>query len=296
MNRPKISGVTFIKNGISLGYPILESIQSIDSLCDEIIINVGFDDVECTKDDGTFEYLQRNFQGKKYRFLKSFWDPELMTNGLILSNQTNIALREARGEYIQYIQGDECLHEHDLDQIRAGVAILDRRSELDGLVFGYHHFYGSTDVVKVTKKNYRQEVRLIRNHRGIKSWKDAQGFRHENDDKLKCIRVKANVYHYGWARIQNLMDAKNKSFNKLYHGQKHTEQDFSYQRIWGLKKFKGQHPACVREWIEKNRNEVDVFSLPLHISWRDYRSMASDCLEALTGVRIGEYKNFILKK
>ena len=34
----KISGFTFIRNGNKLGYPYLASIQSISSICDEIIV------------------------------------------------------------------------------------------------------------------------------------------------------------------------------------------------------------------------------------------------------------------
>ena len=51
----KISGFTFIKNGLTLGYPILESVLSIESICFEVVINVGFNNPECTEDDGTWE-------------------------------------------------------------------------------------------------------------------------------------------------------------------------------------------------------------------------------------------------
>ena len=46
----KVSGFTFIKNGLTLGYPVLESILSIEPLCDEVIVNVGFEDEQCTQD------------------------------------------------------------------------------------------------------------------------------------------------------------------------------------------------------------------------------------------------------
>ena len=49
----QISGFTFIKNGLTLGYPILESVQSIDPICDEVVINVGYDDPNLEKDDGS---------------------------------------------------------------------------------------------------------------------------------------------------------------------------------------------------------------------------------------------------
>ena len=37
----KVSGLTFIRNGINLGYPFIESIKSILPICDEFIIAVG---------------------------------------------------------------------------------------------------------------------------------------------------------------------------------------------------------------------------------------------------------------
>ena len=79
-----ISGITFIKNGLSLGYPIKESVESILPFCDEIIINVGFDNPELTGDDGTWEYLNDTFKGPQFKFLKSWWDPAKRKNGLIL--------------------------------------------------------------------------------------------------------------------------------------------------------------------------------------------------------------------
>ena len=37
----KVSAFTFIKNGQILGYPFIQSIQSILSIVDEFVINVG---------------------------------------------------------------------------------------------------------------------------------------------------------------------------------------------------------------------------------------------------------------
>ena len=37
----KVSAFTFIKNGQILGYPFLESIQSILPIVDEFVVNVG---------------------------------------------------------------------------------------------------------------------------------------------------------------------------------------------------------------------------------------------------------------
>ena len=290
-----ISGITFIKNGLTLGYPIKESIESINPICDEVIINVGFNNRELTEDDGTWDYLNKHFKGEKYIFLKSFWDPAMTSKGLILSEQTNIALEKATGKYCQYIQGDECLHEDDLELIKTEVQKMEEDKSYDGLVFNYIHFYGNVNVQKVTKKTYRRELRLIRNGIGIKSWLDAQGFRHSDDSKIICKQIDASVYHYGWARAEQVMAKKTVAFDKLYHGEKKKDQSFSYERVWGLRPFNKTHPKVMSSWIESNKNELDILSLPYKFNIKDIRLMLSDQLEYLTGVRLGEFKNFKLK-
>ena len=90
----QISGFTFIKNGLTLGYPIKESIESIDPICDEVVVNVGYDDPECQKDDGTYDYLRDHFKGDRYVFLKNQWDPTERSNGTVLATQTNLALQK----------------------------------------------------------------------------------------------------------------------------------------------------------------------------------------------------------
>ena len=290
-----ISGVTFIKNGLTLGYPIRESIESIDPICDEIIINVGFNNPELTEDDGTWDYLTKSFSGEKYIFLKSFWDPEKTSKGLILSEQTNIALEKASGKYCQYIQGDECLHEEDLERIKTEVMLMEDDSTYDGLVFNYIHFYGNVNVQKVTKKTYRRELRLIRNGKGIKSWLDAQGFRNEDDSKVICKQIDASVYHYGWARAEQVMAEKTVAFDKLYHGEKKDTSVFSYERVWGLIPFTKTHPKVMNKWIDINKNEMDILSLPYKLNLKDFRLILSDKFEYMTGIRLGEFKNFDLK-
>jgi len=289
----EISGITFIKNGLTLGYPIKESIESISPLCDEVIINVGFDDPECKVDDGTYDFLKRSFPGDKYVFFKSWWDPKVTKNGLILSQQTNLALQKARGKFIQYIQGDEAVHERDLDIIYDGVQEMKKDENIDGLVFRYLHFYGNVDIIKHTRNVYRREVRLVRN-KNVKSWLDAQGFRKLDDKKLRCKQIEARIFHYGWARKENVMDQKVRSFSRLYHGSEHVSPNYSYENIWGLKPFKGTHPRVMKNWIKENKNEIDLFSLKYSATFKDFGLMFSDFVESFTGYRIGEYKNFRL--
>ena len=290
-----VSGFTFIKNGITLGYPFIESIKSIAPLCDEVIINVGFDQPECQKDDGTFNLLRETFSDKKFVFLKSYWNPCLVSGGMVLSEQTNIALTRCRGKYCHYIQGDEIVHEDDFGLIQKGIKHMEQDSSIDGLVYNFIHFYGNPGIVKQTRNTYRREIRLIRNHCNIKSWKDAQGFRHNNDTKLKVCLIPARIFHYGWARQEATMDKKNKSFAKLYHGNKHQEEDFFYKHIWGLRPFTKTHPKVMRDWVEQHKSSRDILSEPLVFEWKNIGLAVSDWIESFSGYRLGEYKNYKLK-
>lgn len=288
-----VSGFTFIKNGITLGYPILESVLSIAPLCDEVIINVGFDDPSLTGDDGTYDYLKSHLSDSKFKILKSWWDPAIKESGNILSVQTNIALDACTGDYCQYIQGDECIHEDDLTFIKDGILAMENNKNIDGLIFNYLHFYGNVDTYKYIRSMYRREVRLIRNHLGIKSWKDAQGFRTKNNKKITARLIKARVFHYGWARAEKVMAKKVVAFDRFYHGDKRDSQDeFKYARDFGLRKFMQTHPKVMGEWILKNKNPIDLMNLPLNWNKNIIGLWIAEKIEMATGVRIGEYKNY----
>ena len=293
-----VSGFTFIKNGISLGYPFIESIKSIDPICDEIIINVGFDDEALSENDGTFELIKQEFSHPKFKIIKSFWDPKLTEKGLVLSEQTNIALKECVGKYCLYIQGDEVIHENDLANIQDQILKMDSYPDIDGLVFNYYHFYGNVDVIKHTRNTYRREVRVIRNKIGLISHLDAQGFRFQDGKKPRCLLTQAYIYHYGWARETSVMDKKIKEMDKLYHGENYEryQSQFEYRKIWGLKKFSGTHPQCVEKWVSKHRNSIDVLSLPLKYTLKDLNLALADFIERLSGWRIGEYKGYKIIK
>ncbi len=290
----KISGFTFIKNGLTLGYPILESVLSIESICFEVIINVGFNDEACTQDDGTYAYLTSRLTDPKYKFLKSWWDPTIQKSGLILSQQTNIALSKCTGDYCQYIQGDECIHEDDLKFILEGVSLMEKNKKVNGLIFNYMHFYGNVDTYKYTRTLYRREVRLIRNHQGLVSWLDAQGFRFSDGSKMKAYLIPARIFHYGWARAEQVMKKKVVVFDTFYHEGvvKEGSVEFKYERSWGIKKFTKTHPRVMKSWIDLNKNPVNLTELPLTLAWNLCGLIFSDLIENLTGYRLGEFKNY----
>jgi hypothetical protein len=254
---------------------------------------VGFNDPELTEDDGTYQYLLNNLKDQKYIFLKSWWDPTITKSGLILSQQTNIALKACTGDYCQYIQGDECVHQDDLKDILNGVQAMEADRQVDGLIFNYLHFYGNVDTYKYIRSMYRREVRLIRNHKGIISWLDAQGFRNAGHTKIRARLIKARIFHYGWARAEKIMAKKVVIFDSLYHGDKVIKNDeFKYLRDFGVRKFMDSHPKVMAAWIVKNKNPVDLMKLPLNWDFNVVGLWISEKIENLTGYRIGEYKNY----
>ena len=91
------------------------------------------------------------------------------------------------------------------------------------------------------------------------------------------------------------MKKKVKEFDKLYHGNDfENKNEFESQRLYGLKKFTQSHPKVMKDWISQNKNPVDIMSLPLHWSNDIPGLYLSDCLESLTGYRLGEFKNYKL--
>src|SRR4051812_21035789 len=196
----KISGFTLVRNAVAFDYPFLESLRSLLPLVDELVINVGIGD-DNTRDQVEL-FAKQEGQGK-VRFFESNWgldDPEKKRGGLILSEQTNLALDQCTGDWCLYLQADEVLHEEDYSKIKKALEKNHPRKEVEGLLFDYVHFYGSYDVIQKTRSAYRREVRAIRRNSGARSQGDAQSFRHPDGKKLNVVKANARVFHYGWVR------------------------------------------------------------------------------------------------
>ena len=83
----KVSAFTFIKNGEILGYPFLQSIQSILPIVDEFIINVG------ESEDDTLA-LVKSIANSKIRIIESKWNETMQDRGYVYGQQKMIALHE----------------------------------------------------------------------------------------------------------------------------------------------------------------------------------------------------------
>ena len=172
---------------------------------------------------------------------------------------------------------------------------LDNES-VEGLLFNYTHFYGSFDYVGDSKRWYRREIRIVRNNKQIRSYRDAQGFR-INNQKLKVKQIPAFVYHYGWVKPPEQQQAKQEYFNKLWHddnwmGKNIVKQEkFDYSEIDSLSHFKEEHPKVMIDRIRRQNWHFDFDPTKKQFS---LKNRILQVIEKKTGWRVGEYKNFKL--
>ncbi|RCK75160.1 MAG: hypothetical protein IGBAC_1296 [Ignavibacteriae bacterium] len=286
----KISGFTFVRNGVKFEYPFIESIKSIMPICDELIVVVG------NSDDDTLQQIM-NLKEEKIKIIQTIWDEKLREGGKILAQQTNIALSHITGDWGLYLQADEVIHEKYLDNILKAMRQYLHNYKVEGLLFKYIHFYGSYDYYADSRNWYRKEIRVVRNNIGVKSWKDAQGFRIDNR-KMNVIEIDAYIYHYGWVKHPRAMMEKIKTFNKFWHDDEWIEkniqmkEEFDYSIIEKLRKFEGTHPEVMKNRIENfNWKFVPPEKLKTNLKFK-----ILDSIERSTGIRLGEYKNYKILK
>ena len=286
-----VSGFTFIRNAVKLDYPVKEAILSILPMVDEMIVAVG------KSEDKTRELIQS--LGPKIKIIDTVWDDSLREGGRVLAEETNKGFDSVsdNASWCIYIQGDECIHEKHHESILSQMSKYEKDRSIDGLLLDYSHFYGSYDYLGDSRTWYRREIRVIKNDKSIRSYKDAQGFR-KNNRKLNVKSANAKVYHYGWVRHPKYQMAKLVEANKLWHDDEYiaekfnADEDFDYSGIDSIKPFVGTHPKVMQErisnmnWSFDQDPQVKNFGLKLKILYG---------IEKLTGWRIGEYKNYNLK-
>ena len=284
----KISGFTFIRNGLKLDYPFIEAITSILPICDEMIVVVG------NSDDGTRDAIAA-LNDPKIKIIDTIWDDNLREGGKILAQQTDIAMNHITGDWGFYIQGDEVVHEEYLATVKHAMQDHLNNPEVQGLLFNYKHFYGSYDYIGDSRRWYRREIRVIRNHIGVSSYRDAQGFR-INNKKLKVKHIDAEIYHYGWVRDPRAQQLKSKSFHRLWHDDQWIKEMISdadehdYNLLESLKPFEGTHPNVLNERLKRMNWEFNYdpnLKKPLSL-----KEKLSNFIEKHTGYRFGEYKNY----
>lgn len=289
----KIAGFTFIRNAIKNDYSIVEAITSILPICDEFVVAVG------QSEDNTLSLIQ-GIKSDKIRIIETIWDDTKREGGRVFALETDKAYQAISPDtdWAFYIQGDECVHEDDLDSILKAIKEHQENGQVEGLLFKYRHFYGSYDYIASSRRWYRKEIRLVRFNPLVHSYKDAQGFR-KDGKKLKVKEISAHIFHYGWVKPPVGLNQKVRNFTHFYHDDAWVaknvpaDYEFDFGNAERLIRFAGTHPKVSQSRIQAQNWEFDFDPAVL----RSKMSLRRKVLQKIadwTGWHIGEYKNYHL--
>ncbi|MEW6056827.1 MAG: hypothetical protein AB1540_09445 [Bdellovibrionota bacterium] len=248
-----LSGFTFIRNAQMYDFPIVECIESMLPIVDELIVNVG-------KSEDETEKLVAAIGSPKVKLIHSVWDDSKTDRGLVLSEQTNLALEACQGRWALYLQADEALHENEHSKIRQAVERADQEEKpVEGLKFKYLHFYGGYSLVQRPWNWYPSEIRIVRKNSGAQSFGDAQTFRSDlsaNHRSLCTQLIDAHVFHYGHAREPQTMARKIHYFHRFWHGDEHKiKVEQAYQlKMKDLVWYWGTHPKPYEKRVEAGKS------------------------------------------
>jgi len=246
----KVSGFTFIKNAEMLGYPFIESIQSVLPIVDEFVIAVG------ESDDNTLEII-KSIKDNKIRIIETQWNESMQDRGYVYAQQKMTAQFSCTGDWAFYLEGDEVLHEKDLDTIRNTMERHLDNPEVEALYFDYYHFYGKPNQVGIA--GYKRAPRIIRNT--IRNYSPDGLFFVVMDKNKKGRYPKAayagcHIYHYGHVRKVERNNEKIKQVGK-YWGDEEPNTFSTYGNIdlAEIRPFTGTHPKIVQDWL---RTEAEL--------------------------------------
>jgi hypothetical protein len=283
-----ISGFTFIRNGVELGFPFEASIRSLLPLVDEFVVAIG------AGSDDTVARV-RAIADPKIRIVETRWNERMADRGFVYAQQKMIAQYSCVGDWAFYLEGDEVVHERDLAAIRASVERHHANPAVEALVFDYHHFYGSPDWISISPGWYRRECRLIRNT--IRTYApDGQYWLVTTDHKRgrnpQAALVNAHVYHYGWIRRNEDLQKKLNQVSK-YWATPAAEVRYSQFDARALARFQGTHPAVARDWLATGAEPVLTLDPHYRPTPKENKYHLMRKIETLTGLDLSR-KHFRL--
>jgi glycosyltransferase involved in cell wall biosynthesis len=245
-----VSGFTFLRNPIKLGYPFTASIRSILPIVDEFVVALG------PSVDGT-EAALREMNEPKIRIIQTRWNEGIRSDysvkGFVYGQQKSVALFNCTGDWAFYLEADEVVHEDDLPKIQSAMKTHLNNPRVEALAFDYLHFYGNANTYAWSPRWYRTEARIIRNT--IPAWGPEGLFfvvleKHKKGRYPRAAHTGATIYHYGWVRSEQEMNLKLDSVEKYWSNRvNHVNYGAVDERT--LRAFAGTHPKVVQSWIPR---------------------------------------------
>ncbi len=283
----KVSGFCFLRDGVKLGYPFEESIRSALPVCDEFVVAVG------KSDDGTLERLQA-MNEPKLRLIPTTWNEQCRSHGFVYGQQKMIAQYNCTGDWAFYLEGDEVLHENDLDSLRRAMQHYLEDPKVEALAFDYLHFYGDTQHLHLASQAYRKATRILRNSlRAIapdglywavikeKKWHGGRNKRRTRYPRAAALNLP--IYHYGNARHERYVKQKAAAGNQYWDEKQAFQSSYGNLDPQQIGRFTGEHPAIMTDWIEQHANPSFEFDPNHRLSRREKKHRFNARLERLLG-------------
>lgn len=282
----KVSGYTFVRNAVQLSYPAVESIRSILPICDEFIVNVG------ESSDGTLELI-KSIGDPKIKILNTTWNDNMRVRGFVYGQQKTIAQFNCTGHWAFYLECDEIVHESELDAIYKSMEDNLDDPEVEAFYFKYFHFYGNHMTYLDSPQWYRHAPRIIRNT--IRAWAPGGLYfvvmtQNKRGRYPKAAYANASIYHYGWVRSEEQMNAK---ISQVQHYWSANNPEVNYENVDPqiLRTFTGTHPAVMADWLPKEPTPFTP-NPDYVLTKRDRRQRLKMKAERLFGIDLS-HRNYI---
>lgn len=254
----RISGLSFIRNGVSLGYPFVEAIRSALPLVDEMIVVVG------ASTDGTRDAVAA-IDDPRLRIIDTVWQTQIRPTGSVLSVQTNAGLTQCTGDWVVYVQGCEVFHERDLPVLREQMAAHLDNPGVEGLLIERLCFYGDLrHVVRVYPDRYKYVVRAFKPWTGVYSVGDAMSFRvfegyGDRGRVLRAVDSGVEQFRYSLALPPGAMQYKLRNAPHVLQTQAQFDDAGYYTRMPRpfVSRYPGDHPAVMADWIARHPVRLD---------------------------------------
>jgi hypothetical protein len=208
-------------------------------------VNVG------DSDDDTLEKI-REIDDPKIRIIQSKWNDKMKVGGYVYGQQKMIAQFNCTGDWAFYIEGDEIVHEDDLEKIVDACRAYKDDERVEALTFDYCHFYGNANSYLDSPAWYRRAARIIKT--SVRSYAPDGLYWHVLTSKSKVSRYPksahtgASIYHYGWVRSEEEMNLKSGNVQK-YWNKNHRRIDYREIDQQIIREFEGSHPEIIRAWL-----------------------------------------------
>lgn len=247
----KVSLFTFIRNGIKLGYPFVESIKSALPLADEYIIALGPSDPDerCATQNAI-----ESIGSSKIRIVNVRWNERMRTAGFVYGQQKMLAQSQCNGDWAFYLEADEVLHERQLDIIQSSMYRHVNNLSVEALIFDYIHFFGSPKFQAVSPGWYRRAPRIIRN--SIRAFAADGLFWNVmiNNRKMRwphAALAHGTIYHYGHVRPISAMNRKQQAVEQYWSKTPTFIKQYTIDPR-ALRHFSGEHPNVMSHWLSQN--------------------------------------------